>query len=49
MVALLRIAPGDFHLAEEDARITFVRNERRIVDRFLFPQDGTTHRAVRLR
>lgn len=36
-------------MAEEDARITFVRDESGIVDHFLFLQDGKTHRAVRVR
>ncbi len=40
---------GDFYLEVEDARITFVRDERGNVDYFLFLQDGMTHRAVRVR
>ncbi len=40
---------GDFYLDEEDARITFVRDETGNVDHFLFLQDGKTHRAVRVR
>lgn len=40
---------GDFYLEEEDARITFVRDETGNVDHFLFLQDGKTHRAVRVR
>lgn len=40
---------GDFYLEEEDARITFVRNEEGYVDHFLFLQDGKTHRAERVR
>ena len=40
---------GDFYLEEEDARITFVRDEMGNVDHFLFLQDGKTHRAVRVR
>ena len=40
---------GDFYLEEEDARITFVRDEEGIVDHFLFLQDGKTHRAERVR
>lgn len=40
---------GDFYLEEEDARITFVRDETGNVDHFLFLQDGRTHRAVRVR
>ena len=39
---------GDFYLQEEDARITFVRDERGNVDYFLFLQDGKTHRALRV-
>lgn len=57
MVTLFRIAPGDLHLAEEDTRITFVRDERVTfvrdergnVDHFLFLKDGKIHRAVRVR
>ena len=40
---------GDFYLEEEDARITFVRDEEGNVDHFLFLQDGQTHRAERVR
>ena len=40
---------GDFYLEEEDARITFVRDEMGNVDHFLFLQDGKTHRAERVR
>lgn len=40
---------GDFYLEEEDARITFVRDEEGHVDHFLFLQDGQTHRAERVR
>ena len=40
---------GDFYLEEEDARITFVRDEEGNVDYFLFLQDGQTHRAERVR
>ena len=39
---------GDFYLEEEDARITFVRDEAGNVDHFLFLQDGQTHRAERV-
>ncbi len=48
MVTLFRIAPGDFYLAEEDARITFVRDDKENVEYFLFLQDGKTCRAVRV-
>lgn len=40
---------GDFYLEEEDARITFVRDEEGNVDYFIFLQDGQTHRAKRVR
>ncbi len=40
---------GDFYLEEEDARITFVRDESGEVRHFLFLQDGVTHRAERVR
>ena len=39
---------GDFYLEEEDARITFIRDEGGKVDHFLFLQDGETHRAERV-
>ena len=48
MGALFRIAPGDFHLAEKDERITLVRDERGNVDHCLFLKDGKIHRAVRV-
>ena len=40
---------GDFYLEEEDARITFIRDDRGNVGHFLFLQDGKTHRAERVR
>lgn len=36
-------------MADKDARITFVRDDRGNVDHFLFLQDGKTHREVRVR
>lgn len=46
---LILESSGDFYLADEDARITFVRDETGNVDHFLFLQDGKTHRAERVR
>lgn len=46
---LILESSGDFYLEEEDARITFVRDEEGNVDHFLFLQDGKTHRAERVR
>ena len=46
---LILESSGDFYLEEEDARITFVRDEMGDVSHFLFLQDGKTHRAERVR
>ena len=40
---------GEFYLAEEDARITFVQDDIGNVSHFLFLQKGKIHRADRVR
>ena len=45
---LILESTGDFYLELEDARITFVQDERGNVEHFLFLQDGKTQRAVRI-
>ena len=45
---LIPMPSGDFYLKEEDAQITFVKNEIGEVDYFLFLQDGRTHRAQKI-